>query len=103
MTRSLSLVKPARPPGTPATEDDHVEHKQPRLTSVMGVARALITTIGVEDAVEVLVLEFGWDLSFQALALMRDEDANRAFGMVWEHLLTAPFAADLRSAWSRES
>jgi len=74
-----------------------VENRTPRLTSVMGVARALLSTVGVNDAVEVLVLEFGWDLAFQSLALLQGDDAEAAFGRAWTHLLTAPFEAELRN------
>lgn len=70
--------------------------KSPRLTSVMGVARALLATVDVDDAVEVLIVEFGWDLAFQALALLRTPEAEQAFARTWEHLLTAPFAHELR-------
>lgn len=59
----------------------------PRLTAVMGVARALVSTVGVEDGVDVLIEEFGWDVTFQALALLRGPEAERAFGLVWERLL----------------
>ena len=58
-----------------------------RLTSVMGVARALLSTVDVEDAVEILTGEFGWDISFQALALLRGDDAEAAFGVAWTLLL----------------
>ncbi|MEX2620620.1 MAG: hypothetical protein WD250_10405 [Egibacteraceae bacterium] len=51
----------------------------PRLTSITGVSRALITTLGVDDAVGVLVRQFGWDLAFSALA--RIDGAAGASGM----------------------
>lgn len=63
---------------------------RPRVTSVMGVARALLATIDLEDAVDVLVSEFGWDVTFQALSRLRGRDAERAFAVVWEQLLTGP-------------
>lgn len=72
----------------------------PRITSVMGVARALLSTVGVDDAVEVLVLEFGWDLAFQSLALLSGDDAAEAFAACWTHLLTSPFENELRGAWT---
>lgn len=62
--------------------------RTPRLTSVMGVARALLATIDERESVEVLISEFGWDVSFQALALLRGEEAGRAFGIAWEQLVT---------------
>lgn len=71
----------------------------PRLTSVMGVARALLVTLGVEDTVDVLVAEFGWDVAFQALALLRG--AEEAFARCWEVLLTGPVARELdHEAWA---
>lgn len=77
----------------------------PRLTSVMGVARALLATIEVREAVTVLVVEYGWDVAFQALALLRGEHATEAFGAAWELLVTEPVARDLDSsshAWLQE-
>lgn len=67
----------------------------PRLTSVMGVARALLATVEVREAVAVLVIEYGWDVSFQALALLRGEDAREAFGAAWEVLVTEPVAREI--------
>lgn len=69
--------------------------RTPRLTSVMGVARALLATVGEAETVEVMVAEFGWDVSFQALALLRGDEAGRAFGLAWEQLLTADLAREL--------
>lgn len=60
---------------------------EPRLTTVMGVARAVIATIGPTDAARVLVDEFGWDATFQALALLRGPDASETFGAVWTTLV----------------
>lgn len=70
--------------------------RTPRLTSVMGVARALLATIDERETVEVLVAEFGWDVAFQALALLRGEHANKAFGLAWELLATDGIANELR-------
>jgi hypothetical protein len=42
--------------------------RQPRLSSISGVARALIATVGVDDAVTILTTQFGWDTAFVALA-----------------------------------
>lgn len=71
--------------------------RTPRLTSVMGVARALLTTVDEPEAVEVLIAEFGWDVTFQALALLRGESAARAFGLAWEHLVLEDVHRQLRS------
>jgi hypothetical protein len=66
---------------------DDAEARTPRITAVMGLARALLDTLGPEEAVDVLLSEFGWDLSFQALALVRSEATPRALGVVCERLL----------------
>jgi hypothetical protein len=58
-----------------------------RLTTVMGVARAVLATVGAPAAVQALLDEYGWDRTFQALALLRGDDAERAFGLVWQSLL----------------
>lgn len=68
-----------------------------RLTSVMGVARALLATVSTADAVEILVGEFGWDASFQACALLRGDDAADAFAVCWQQLVTDPIATELRT------
>lgn len=66
-----------------------------RLSSVMGVARALLGTFAPREAVEVLLLEFGWDVTFQSLVLLRGEDAEQALLLTLEHLLTEDVAHDL--------
>lgn len=70
--------------------------RTPRLTSVMGVARALLATVDERESVEVLLAEFGWDVTFQVLALLRGETAARAFGLAWEHLVTHEVSQELR-------
>lgn len=62
----------------------------PRLTSVMGVARILLAAVGPRETAGALVAEFGWDVSLQALALLRGEAAGKAFGHVWARLATDP-------------
>lgn len=62
----------------------------PRLTAVLGVTRASLTTLGPAEAVPVLLAEFGWDTTFQSLALLRTPEAREAFGLVWERLLLHP-------------
>lgn len=69
--------------------------RTPRLTSVMAVGRALLSTLDAREAVGVLVAEFGWDLTFQALALLGGDDAAAAFGLAWELLVMAPVEAEL--------
>ena len=66
-----------------------------RLTSVMGVARALLATFDPHEAVEVLVIEFGWDVTFQALLLLRGHDAERALLLTMERLVTDRVAEEL--------
>lgn len=66
-----------------------------RLTSVMGVARALFATFDAGEAVEVLVVEFGWDVTFQALLLLRGHDAERALLLTLERLVTDRVAEEL--------
>lgn len=68
----------------------------PRLTSVMGVARALLATVDPREGVEVLIAEFGWDMTFQALVLLTGDEALEGLGHAWEHLLTGPIEHELR-------
>lgn len=72
-----------------------MDRPAPRITSVMGVARALLATVSAYESVEVLIAEFGWDMTFQALALLRGDGADEAFGLAWEHLLTEPVSQDM--------
>ncbi|MGH3440749.1 MAG: hypothetical protein ACRDUY_01640 [Nitriliruptorales bacterium] len=72
-----------------------MDRPAPRLTAVLGVARAVLETLALEDAVDVLVAEFGWDTTFQTLALLRGEQAGRAFAVTWERLLVDPIRRDL--------
>lgn len=58
-----------------ATREHDVE-PAPRLKSVAGVARALIATVGVDDAVSILVSQFGWDVAFSALAQLDGPEAT---------------------------
>ncbi|MFT5222842.1 MAG: hypothetical protein ACI867_001148 [Glaciecola sp.] len=76
-----------------------MEPTAPRLTSVMGVASALLSALSTTEAVEILIAEFGWDLSYQSLSLLRGDDAATAFGLCWEFLLRE----DLRRAVSTSS
>lgn len=72
-----------------------MDRPPPRMTAVLGVARAMITTLGPRDAVVVLLAEFGWDATFQALAMLREDDAREAFGLVWQQLLLGPIEGEL--------
>ena len=62
-------------------------HPQPRLSSISGVARALIATVGVEDAVMILTTQFGWDIAFNALARLEGPEATSALWSATEQLL----------------
>jgi hypothetical protein len=66
-----------------------------RLTTVMGVARAVLATVGAPAAVRALLDEYGWDRTFQALALLRGDDAEDAFGIAWQSLLLDELAGDV--------
>lgn len=72
-----------------------MDRPMPRLTSVMGVARALLATLDASETVDVMVVEFGWDATFQALSLLRGDGAAEAFGQAWERLVTEPLERDL--------
>lgn len=52
----------------------------PRLKSIAGVAQALMTTVGTEQTVQILVAQFGWDLAFSALAGV---DRPQACAALW--------------------
>jgi hypothetical protein len=58
-----------------------------RVTTVMGVARLVLTSVGAPTAVRALLDQYGWDRTFQALALLRGEEAATAFGLAWQTLL----------------
>lgn len=55
-----------------------MESSLPRLTSISGVARALMATVGTEDAVDILVAQFGWDVAFLAMARIENPEAGVA-------------------------
>jgi hypothetical protein len=67
----------------------------PRLTAVLGLARALLETVEVDEAVEILVHEFGWDLAFQSLALVRGPLGAAAFATAWQMLVLGPVRAEI--------
>jgi uncharacterized membrane protein len=71
--------------------DRPIEPALPRQRSITGVARALIATVGVDDAVAIMLSQFGWDVTFLALAHMSEgqrdaEVAGRALYIVLEAL-----------------
>ena len=77
------------PPGEPPVE----RQRQPRLSSISGVARALIATVGVDDAVTILTTQFGWDTAFIALARLEVPEATTALWRATEQLLCDDLAS----------
>jgi hypothetical protein len=75
---------------TAVRESEETRVEPARLTTVMGVARALLRTHGPKVTASVLVAEYGWDRSFQGLAVLREPAALVALGLLWEDLLLAP-------------
>lgn len=67
--------------------------QQPRLSSISGVARALIATIGVDEAVTILTAQFGWDTAFIALANLEVPEASTALWKATEQLLCDDLAS----------
>lgn len=72
-----------------------MESQRPRMTAVIGLARALIETVGPREAAEILIAEFGWDLTFQSLALLPDGPGRAALGITWAQLLVDSLRDDL--------
>ena len=68
------------------------QQPQPRLSSISGVARALIATVGVDDAVTILTSQFGWDVAFTALARLEGPEASTALWRAAEQLLVDDWA-----------
>ena len=60
---------------------------QPRLSSISGVARALMATVGVDDAVTILITQFGWDTAFIALARLEVPEAAVGLWRATEQLV----------------
>jgi hypothetical protein len=67
--------------------------RQPRLSSISGVARALIATVGVDDAVTILTTQFGWDTAFIALAQLDTPEGATGMWRAVEHLVHDDLAA----------
>lgn len=76
---------------------------EPRLTTVMGVARVVLSAVGPTDAVSVLTDEFGWDATFQALAVLRGAEARAAFGVAWSALVLDVTSAAVDAAVEPEA
>lgn len=66
----------------------------PRLSSIAGVARALIATVGVDDGVSILIGQFGWDTTFSALARIEAPEASVAMWRSVEILVCDDLPAD---------
>ena len=67
--------------------------RQPRLSSISGVARALIATVGVDDAVVILTTQFGWDTAFIALAQLDAPEATIGLDRATQQLAHDDLAA----------
>ena len=68
---------------------------QPRSSSICGVARALVITMGPADAADILVAQFGWDVAVHALARLEGTQPRVALYDVMARLLT-----DEAAPWS---
>ncbi len=66
-----------------------MDHTTPRLSSITGVGRALIVTLGIEQAISVMVTQFGWDATVQAVAAIEGPEGGRALMLAVEMGLTA--------------
>lgn len=67
----------------------------PRLTTVMGVARAVLATVPPTVAARALREEFGWDATVQALAVLPGPGAREAFEHTWSSLVLDPLDREL--------
>ncbi|MEE8602115.1 hypothetical protein [Euzebya tangerina] len=56
--------------------DEQDPFEQP--LAVASLAGALISTVGQEDALDILIGHFGWDLTFRALHLLTGDEADQA-------------------------
>jgi hypothetical protein len=61
-------------------------NSSPRLSSIAGVARALMATVGVKEGVEILTAQFGWDVTFAAVARLEGPEACQALWLAVESL-----------------
>lgn len=58
----------------------------PRLTSITGVSRALLTIVGVDEAMTLLIAQFGWDVAFNAVAHIEGTEGAAALWRAVEML-----------------
>jgi hypothetical protein len=100
--RAVSVRREVPPGGTvPRAEEDRMDHDTgrsnalPRQSALVGLTRALVATLGAQQAVPVLITEFGWDVTFQTLAALEGDDGDAAFAAAWEHVLTGAIALEL--------
>lgn len=84
---SCSLIPPNEVDHRSARRGSVNVEQLPRLTSIAGVARALLATVGVDEGVGILVGQFGWDVTFAALAQLPGEDAAKALWRAVERLV----------------
>ena len=66
-----------------------MDHTSPRLSSITGVGRALIATLGMDQAISVMVTQFGWDATVQAVAALEGPVGGRALMLAVEIGLSA--------------
>ena len=66
-----------------------MDHVTPKLRSITGVARALIATVGVEEAVTILLTQFGWDIAFSAVSHVEGPEGSHAMWLTLERVGTA--------------
>lgn len=58
----------------------------PRLTSITGVSRALLTIVGSDEAMKILIAQFGWDVAFNAVAHLEGPEGAAALWRAVEAL-----------------
>ena len=66
-----------------------MDNVTPKLRSITGVARALIATVGVDEAVTILLTQFGWDVAFTAVSHVEGPEGSRAMWWTLERVGTA--------------
>ncbi|WP_108664836.1 hypothetical protein [Euzebya rosea] len=66
-----------------------MDNVTPKLRSITGVARALIATVGVDEAVTILVTQFGWDVAFSAMSHVEGPEGSRGMWLTLERAGTS--------------
>ena len=65
-------------------DDPRPQPALPDLSTVTAMAEALVTTVGTDRATAILLTQFGWDLTFSALAQISGPHGGRG---MWLALL----------------